>query len=262
MFGDPEGPTQLGRRRERIRVGELSNRVCGDTGHFGCSVQCPCIDGGLVIVESDGCTFDELTIMQAGADDLAPDCIGKGDVGSNVETKPEIGERRGRAAPGIDDDEFRAVTDALEEMMKEDRVCITRVGTPQDDEVRFLSFLVGTRSATCSEYRRQTGDTGSVSGTVTRVDRVGPNGDTDELLCKVVHLVRAFGTTHHPERSRAVLPGDGLDTAGCSVERLVPRCRSQNPIFPDERAGEPISMHAHTSFQRQLRVWRPFDPSL
>jgi len=101
--------------------------------------------------------------------------------------------------------------------MEEDWVRVTRVGTPQDDEVGFFGLFVGTRSAACSEHCRQTDDTWSVSGTVAGVDGIGTNSDTDELLREVVHLVGALGTTHYPESPPTVPPGNRLDTAGRSV---------------------------------------------
>ena len=219
--------------------------LCGKACDSGSSIEGPWIDGFSVLVEAGRGMFDELTVVEACGDDFAADGVRQSDVRPDVEAEPKIGELGGRAASGVDNDQLCAIVYPFEKMMEEDRVRVARVGPPQDDEIGLLSFLVRTRSPTCSEYCRQTDDAWSVSSTVARVDRVGTYGHTDELLGEVVHLIGAFGTTHHPERARPVAASDITDAPGRPVERLIPRCWAEDTAVPHERTSESISMHAH-----------------
>ena len=118
-------------------------------------------------------TVDKRLVTQSGRDDLAPDGVGQRHVGPDVEPEPEISPLRRRGPPWIDHDELCPVADPLQHVMKVDRVCLTRIRAPENDEVGFLDLSIGTRPATRSKYCRQTDDTGSVSSAVTAIDVVG-----------------------------------------------------------------------------------------
>jgi hypothetical protein len=75
-------------------------------------------------------------------DDLAGDGVGESDVRADVQPEPQIGPLRGRRTAGIDDVELRAVMDALQNVVEVDRVRVTRVGAPEDDDIRLLYFLI------------------------------------------------------------------------------------------------------------------------
>ena len=57
-------------------------------------------------------------------------------------------------------------------MMKKDRVRLARVRAPQNGEVGLLDLFIGTRTASRTEYCRQTGDTRRVSSAVTAINIV------------------------------------------------------------------------------------------
>jgi len=63
----------------------------------------------------------------------------------------------------------------LEHMVKDDRMGLTRVRAPEQDEVRILDLAIGTSCATRTKNRRQTDDAGGVSSTVATIDVVGAN---------------------------------------------------------------------------------------
>src|SRR4051812_37226105 len=110
--------------------------------------------------------------METGVNNLPRHCVGNRDVGSDVQAQPHVGPRRGRRAARIDDIQSRAVLDPLEEMVEPDRMRLTGVRAPEEDEVSMLRFLVRARRAASSQDCRQTDDARSVSGSVAAVDVV------------------------------------------------------------------------------------------
>src|SRR4029078_10202479 len=90
-------------------------------------------------------------------------------VGADVEAGPDVGPLRRRGAPRIDGVQPRAVPNALQHMMEEDRMRLPRVRAPEENTVRLLDLLIGARPAACSEDRRQTDDSRGVSGAGTAV---------------------------------------------------------------------------------------------
>ena len=74
-------------------------------------------------------------------------------------------------------------------MMKEDRVRVSRVRAPQQDNFALFNFAVRTRPASRSENRRQTGDAWRVSSTVTTVNVVCADDRAHELLRYIIQLV-------------------------------------------------------------------------
>jgi hypothetical protein len=84
----------------------------------------------------------ELHIRQAAVDDLAGHRIGQRDVAPDIQAQPDVGKLRGSRAPGIHRDQARAVANALQDMVEEDRVRLPRVRAPEEDEVGFLSLAV------------------------------------------------------------------------------------------------------------------------
>src|SRR5882762_4624346 len=121
--------------------------------------------------------------------------------------------------------------------MEEDRVSLTGVRAPEDDEVGLLSLAIRRGSSSGSEHRRQTGDARSVSSPVAAVDVVAVHRGPRELLSHEVHLVGRLGAAEHSESVRALGPRRG--ETGCrSLERLLPRSRTQSSPFSDERLGQ------------------------
>jgi hypothetical protein len=71
--------------------------------------------------------LDEHVVGQSGVDDLAPNRVGQGDVGADVEPQPGVGPLRAARAARIDPEEPGATMDRLEEVMEENRMRFARV---------------------------------------------------------------------------------------------------------------------------------------
>src|SRR6266853_6877899 len=90
-------------------------------------------------------------------------------------------------------------------MVKENRMRLSRVRSPQQDHVRIFGFTIGTCSPARSEYRRQTGDAGGVSSSVAAIDVVCPHHGADKLLRCVVQFIGGLGAAKHAEVARIML---------------------------------------------------------
>src|SRR6266481_593620 len=120
-------------------------------------------------------------------------------------------------------------------MMKEDRVRLARIRSPQQNHIGIFDFTVRTGPATRSEYCRQTDDAGSVSSTVAAIDVVGPNHRAHKLLRGIVQLIGGLGAAEHAEGVWAVLLYLPLKTLDNAVQSFVPRGGAMNSIFPNQR---------------------------
>jgi hypothetical protein len=85
---------------------------------------------------------DELLVREAGRDDLAPDRVRQRDVAADVETEPRVRPLR-RARPArVDRVQPRAVPDAAQEVVEEDRMRLPGVAAPEDDQVGLLDLTI------------------------------------------------------------------------------------------------------------------------
>src|ERR1700732_2559043 len=84
--------------------------------------------------------------------------------------------------------------------MKEDRMRLPRVRTPQQDHVRFLNLTVRACPPARPKYRRQTDDARGVSSTVAAIYIVAADHRPHELLRNIVKFVGGFRATEHAER--------------------------------------------------------------
>src|SRR4051794_13825765 len=139
----------------------------------------------------------------------------------------------------VHDIELRPVVDALQHMMKEDRMRLPGIAPPEDDDIRLLDLLIGGRPAAHSEDCRQTDDAGGVSGPVAAIDVVAAHRQPGELLRQVVHLVRRFGAAEEAEGLWTLLLDSGPEAGSGPVERLVPAGGPKSAVFTDERGGKP-----------------------
>src|SRR5258707_5021409 len=115
-------------------------------------------------------------------------------------------------------------------MMKEDWARFPRIGTPKQNHVRFFGFTVRTGAAARAEDRRQTGDAGGVSSTVTAIDVVCPHCGANKLLRRIVQLIGRLGAAEHPEVAR-VAPGNGLlERRSNAVQGLIPGGRTMPTV--------------------------------
>jgi len=142
VLGDAQRPAELGPVGAGVGVGEF-----GDLGgrypslRLG-GVQGPLLDTSGELIEAGGGPLDEVAVVQPGVEDLAGDGVGQGDVGADVQGQPRVGEAGGRRAPRIDYEQLRAPALRLEDMVEEDRMGLSGVGAPQDDNVGVLDFPI------------------------------------------------------------------------------------------------------------------------
>src|SRR5262249_31581284 len=150
--------------------------------------------------EAGGRVRDELLVGQSGVDDLAADPISERDVRANVETEPGVGPFGRLGATRINRINLRAFVDRLQRVMEEDRMPFAGVRSAEGKKIRVLCLAVRGSTTTSSKYVHQTGDTRSVSGSITGIDVVGADHRAHELLRDEVHLVGRAGAGKHAER--------------------------------------------------------------
>ena len=142
VLRDSKRPADHGPWRRRIGMGEVADRGRRNAGLALGVLERVRLDTGPVGLEVRRRAVDELAVREAGGDDLATDGVRERDVGPDIDPEPDVGPL-GRARPTrVDGVEPRPVADALQQVMEEDRVRLARVRTPQDDEVRVLSFSI------------------------------------------------------------------------------------------------------------------------
>src|SRR5512146_244158 len=120
-------------------------------------------------------------------------------------------------------------------MMEPDRMRLTRVRSPQENEVGVLRFLVRARRAARSQDGRQTDDRGSVSGPVTAIDVVVAEHLPRELRREEVDLVGRLRAAEDSSRRPAVRGQAAAESIGGTIERFVPGTWSHNAVFANQR---------------------------
>ena len=180
------------------------------------------LDAAAIRLEAGRGALDELAIAQTGGDDLAADRVGQRDVRADVEAEPHVGPRGGTGPSRIDGVQPRALAHPFQQMVKEDRVRLTRVRSPENNEIGVLNLPIRARAAARAEDRRQTDDARRVSRAVAAVDVVAADDAARELLREVVHLVGRLRTAEQPEALRAVAPGHVAKAPGRARRALRP----------------------------------------
>ena len=142
VLGDAERPADHRARRRREGVGQLADRLGRDAGLALGVLERVRLDLGPVGLEAVGRAVDELAVLEAGGDDLARDRVGQRDVRPDVEAQPGVGPLRRRGPARVDRVQARAIADALEQVVEEDRMRLAGVAAPQDDQVRLLGLTV------------------------------------------------------------------------------------------------------------------------
>ena len=125
--------------------------------------------------------------------------------------------------------------------MKEDRVRLPRIGSPQQNDVRLFNLTVRAGAPARPEYRRQTGDAGGVSSTVATVDMVAADHRSHELLRRIIQLVGGFRATEHPERIGSVFRELNLEILCDVIKGLIPTRRTMATVFADKRKRQTLS---------------------
>jgi hypothetical protein len=142
MLGDAERPAQDRLVGRGIRVGELADRVRRDARLAFRVLERVELDLRAVGLEVRGGPVDELAVREAGVDDLAPDGVRQRDVTADVEAEPDV-RPLGRARPArVDREQPGAVVDAAEEVVEEDRMRLSGVGAPEDDQIGVLDLTI------------------------------------------------------------------------------------------------------------------------
>src|SRR5215207_7522815 len=115
-------------------------------------------------------------------------------------------------------------------MVEPDRVRLTGVRTPEEDEVSVLRFLVRARRAASSQDCRQTDDARSVSGPVAAVDVVVAEHRPGKLRRQEVDLVGRLRAAEDSGRGPSVFGQAALESLGRAIEGLVPAGGTEDPI--------------------------------
>jgi hypothetical protein len=133
-------------------------------------------------------------------------------------------------------------------MVKENRMRLPRIGTPEQDHVRLFDFAIGTCAATRSEDRRQTGDAWGVSSPVAAIDVVATDDGAHKFLRYVIQFIGRLGATEHPKSSRAARFHFAVDAARGELQSFVPGCRAMLSIFANQGSSYALTWtSSHTS---------------
>ena len=124
--------------------------------------------------------------------------------------------------PRVDDDELRALAQALLHPRREDRVAVGRVGTDDHDDVGVLDRREVLRPGGRPERRLEAVAGRRVADPGAGVDVVRAEGRSHHLLDEVDLLVRAARRGDAADGGRAVLRGDRLEAARRVGDGLVP----------------------------------------
>ena len=122
--------------------------------------------------------------------------------------------------------------------MEKNRMRLTGIRAPEQDDISLFSFTIRAGSATRSKNRRQTGDAGGVSSSVTAINVVRSHYRANKLLRCIVQLVRGLGTAEHSEIPRIIFCNRSLEGSSNPVQRFVPRGRTMAAVFADQRLGK------------------------
>ena len=190
------------------------------------------------------CVFDELLIGKFRDDDFTRHRVRKRNVRADINTEPHIGPLCRTGPARVDDEQFGAAAKALQKMMEKDWMGLPRIRAPEQDHVRFFNFAVGTRSTSCSENRRQTGDARGVSSTVATIDVVAADDGAHEFLRDVVQLIGGFRTTEHAECPRPARRNLALEAFSRNSQRFVPTRCAMFAVFTNQGSCKPFACRA------------------
>ena len=123
-------------------MGQLADRLSRDARLALGVLEGVGLDLLAIGLEVEGRPADELSVGQPGVDDLAPDRVGQGDVAADIETQPDVGPLGRRCPARIDRVQPGAVPDAAQEVVEEDRMRLSGIAAPEDDQVRLLDLTI------------------------------------------------------------------------------------------------------------------------
>lgn len=128
--------------------------------------------------------------------------------------------------------------DGFQHVVKKDRMRLSRVRSPQDNQVGLFHLFIRAGAAPCAKDCRQTGDARRVSSAIATINVIAANHQPGELLGHEIRLVRSFRTAKESKRSRSMLLYGALKSCGSARQRLIPRDRTELTVITDERFGE------------------------
>ena len=135
VLGDAQRPADLGPVGAAVGVRQFADQLGRDAGDLLGPLERVRLDRRAVVLESGGRPADERLVDQPGVDDLPADRVGQRDVGADVEAEPRVGPLRRGRAPRVHAVHPRAGLQSLQHVVEEDRVCFTRVGAPEHEQV-------------------------------------------------------------------------------------------------------------------------------
>lgn len=252
MFGDAERPAELGSSGKRVCMRELANERGGHAGRLFRILDRVRFDAFTILVETAGRTRDEIAVLKACGENLTTDGVRQRDVRADVEAEPAVCPSRACRTSRIDDVKLGSVMNAAQNVMKEDRMRLTRVRSPKNDDVGLLDLLVRARSAASPKYRRQTDDAGGVSSSIAAIDVVAADDRTSELLRDIVHLVGSLRTAKHPVGARCAAIARVAQRGRRTVECLVPTRAAQAVAVAHQRMRQSKIGFTHAAVIRAL----------
>src|SRR5262249_29600369 len=220
--------------RARIRMRHFSDDVRWNSGFTLRVFERVWLDCLPISIETSSHVFDKFLVLESSRYDFASDCIGKSNVAPDVETCPHVGPLHGTRTPRIDRVQTRPVPNSLQDVVEENRMCLSGIRTPEKNHIGFFNLLIGITAPAYSKNRRQTGDAWGMSSPVAAIDVVTAHDDTRELLRNEVHFVRRLRATEDTKRLAPVLFNDGLEAVCRKIQRFFPTRRTQNTTIPDE----------------------------
>src|SRR3989449_11483455 len=238
MFRNSERPANLRALGFRISVCRPPDYLRRHTRFAFGSLQRIFLDALAVRIESARRVLDEFLVRKTRRNNFAPHGVGQRNVTPHIQPQPHIRPLRRTRTPWIYHVQLSAVANALEHVVKKNRMSVPGVRTPQQDYFTLFNFAVRTRPAPRSKNRRQTGDARGMSSAVTTVDVVGADYRAHKFLRHVIQLIGGLRATEHPERMRPVLFNLFAESRGHPVERFIPARRAMLPVLAKQRSWE------------------------
>ena len=162
------------------------------------------------------------------------------DVGAGQQLQMHVGAARHVDAPGIGDDELRALAHGLLDVDGADGVRLARVGADDEDRLGVLEVLERVGHGAAAQGLDQAGDRGGVAEPRAVVDVLRAPDGAHELLEDVVVLVGTARRREAGKRVGAVLGLDRAELRGHQVESLVPGGGLELTVAPYQRLPEPL----------------------
>ena len=222
VFGDSERPANHRLICSSKRMRHFLNDVRSHARLVGRVLERIRLDRTAVFVESRCRVVDKFLALESGRDDFTRERIRQYDIRTHIDTRPYMCPLRRTGSPRIDRVQTGSVSDSSKKMMEKNRMCLSRVRSPQENDIGLFNFLIGIRATTRTENHRQTGDARSVSGSVATIDVVAAQCHARELLRDKIHFIGAFRTAEDSDCASTMLLHNGPQTVRRAIERLIP----------------------------------------